>query len=119
MHMFIMILVAVLVYFLPAMIAMYRNHLNAAAIFMTNFLLGWTIIGWIVALIWALTNSPATAARQTSKFLKFTFALIVAFILLIAWILMPHKIADHSTGTMQAPVVRTGVPVPADEIFGK
>ena len=41
-------------YFLPAIIG--RNHKQSTAIFMLNLLLGWTVIGWIGALIWALTK---------------------------------------------------------------
>ena len=42
-------------YFLPAIIAKGRNHHNTIAIFATNILLGWTCLGWIIALIWSLT----------------------------------------------------------------
>jgi uncharacterized membrane protein YhaH (DUF805 family) len=47
--------VAIIVYFIPTWIATARKHHNADAIFVTNLLLGWTAIGWIVALIWSLT----------------------------------------------------------------
>ena len=47
------IVFATLLYFLPTVFA--RKKRNFAAIFAFNFLLGWTIIGWIVALIWSLT----------------------------------------------------------------
>ena len=40
-----------LLYFLPAIIG--RNKRQAGAIFLVNFLAGWTIIGWFIALIWA------------------------------------------------------------------
>jgi hypothetical protein len=42
-------------YFLPAIIAGVRGHQSTAAIFVLNMLLGWTMIGWIVALIWSLS----------------------------------------------------------------
>ncbi|MFS2317781.1 superinfection immunity protein [Maricaulis sp. D1M11] len=41
--------------FLPTLIALIRGHHNTFAIFLTNLLLGWTGIGWIVALIWSFT----------------------------------------------------------------
>lgn len=31
------------------------NKANASAILILNFLLGWTLIGWVVALVWACT----------------------------------------------------------------
>jgi hypothetical protein len=44
------------VYFLPAIVARKRNHRNTVAIFVLNLFLGWTLIGWVAALVWALTN---------------------------------------------------------------
>jgi hypothetical protein len=49
-----MILLAVL-HFLPTLIALLRGHHNGFAIFLTNLLLGWTVIGWLIALIWSCT----------------------------------------------------------------
>ncbi len=51
------VVVAALLYFLPALIALLRGHHNGFAIFLTNVLLGWTLIGWIIALIWSTTAS--------------------------------------------------------------
>jgi hypothetical protein len=48
------------VYFLPTIIAIGRRNSNTASVFVLNLLLGWSLIGWIVALVWALAaNSPA------------------------------------------------------------
>lgn len=43
-------------YFLPTIIAAFKRKKNSTAIGVLNFFLGWTAIGWLVALIWALTN---------------------------------------------------------------
>ena len=43
-------------YFLPTLIAVINNRSNQTAIMALNFLLGWTFIGWVVALIWSLTD---------------------------------------------------------------
>ncbi len=43
-------------YFLPTIIALLRGHRNALAIFLLNFFLGWTFIGWVVALVWSATR---------------------------------------------------------------
>ena len=43
-------------YFIPNWVASVRHHHNANAIFFLNLLLGWTFIGWVVALVWALTE---------------------------------------------------------------
>ena len=41
-------------YLLPWSIALWRDAPGLTKIFLVNFLLGWTIIGWVIALIWAL-----------------------------------------------------------------
>ena len=48
-------IVALILLFLPTLIALLRGHDNSFAIFLTNLLLGWTGIGWIIALIWSFT----------------------------------------------------------------
>jgi hypothetical protein len=50
----LLVLVAFL-YFVPAAFAAHRGHPNKGAIFVLNLLLGWTYLGWVVALIWAST----------------------------------------------------------------
>ena len=40
-----------LLYFLPTIIARHKN--DFMGVFMVNLLFGWTVIGWIGALIWA------------------------------------------------------------------
>lgn len=42
-------------YFLPTIIALIRNSDRAGAVFVMNFFLGWTIIGWVWALVWAVS----------------------------------------------------------------
>lgn len=41
-------------YLLPFSVALWRNHPVLMKIFLVNLILGWTIIGWVVALVWAL-----------------------------------------------------------------
>ncbi|OGQ28976.1 MAG: hypothetical protein A2321_01055 [Omnitrophica WOR_2 bacterium RIFOXYB2_FULL_45_11] len=40
-------------YFLPTLIAFLRQHKNKPAIFLLNLLLGWTVLGWVVSLVWS------------------------------------------------------------------
>lgn len=42
-------------YLIPALVAYRRRHPNAAAIVLLNVLLGWTVLGWAAALVWAAT----------------------------------------------------------------
>ena len=43
-----------LFYFLPFAIAFNRKRANTGAIFALNLFLGWSLIGWVVTLVWAL-----------------------------------------------------------------
>ena len=46
---------------LPTIIAYERNHPNLVPIFILNLFFGWTLIGWVGALIWALIALPERA----------------------------------------------------------
>lgn len=41
-------------YMLPWAIAVCKGSPNVTAIFWVNLLLGWTLLGWVAALIWSL-----------------------------------------------------------------
>ena len=47
------LIVSGLLYFVPTILG--RHKADVMGIFLVNLLLGWTIIGWIVALVWALS----------------------------------------------------------------
>lgn len=51
------LVLGILLYFLPAIIG--RHKRDAAGIFLVNLLLGWTVIGWVIALIWACTSEDS------------------------------------------------------------
>jgi hypothetical protein len=55
------LILAALLYFLPAIIG--RNKADFAGIFLLNLLLGWTVIGWIIALIWACSAETHVPVR--------------------------------------------------------
>jgi len=44
------------VYVFPSFVADKRYHRQRWAILALNLLLGWTFIGWVAALVWALTS---------------------------------------------------------------
>jgi ABC-type sugar transport system permease subunit len=56
MRLFFAVLITLLslFYFLPFAIAFNKKRANTGAIFALNLFLGWTLIGWVVALVWAL-----------------------------------------------------------------
>ena len=51
-----LVLLALFTYFVPTMVATSRSHRQALPIFVINAFLGWTLIGWVVALAWACTT---------------------------------------------------------------
>ena len=55
----VLFFVLLFLYFLPAIIAFNRKHRNAGATLALNFFLGWTFVGWVASLVWALTNNKA------------------------------------------------------------
>lgn len=55
----------ILFYLVPTLVAHNRKHHNLGAIFALNLLLGWTLVGWVAALVWALTRpAPAPGAPE-------------------------------------------------------
>jgi hypothetical protein len=50
-------------YFLPSIIALARSKRDLLAIFLLNLFLGWSVIGWIVALIWAAKHDAPVVVR--------------------------------------------------------
>ena len=48
------LMVLLALYLAPVWIAEDRRHRNAAGIALVNLLLGWTLLGWIAALVWAV-----------------------------------------------------------------
>ena len=52
----IALVVALAAYLAPSVVGFARHHHNRWAIFALNLLLGWTVLGWIGALVWALTR---------------------------------------------------------------
>ena len=58
----VVVAAVITIYFVPAIIAAGRKHHQAGAIFVLNLLAGWTVLGWIVAVVWACTAVRSTAA---------------------------------------------------------
>jgi hypothetical protein len=43
-------------YFLPTLVAICRSKRNTFAIFVLNLLSAWSVVGWVLALVWACTR---------------------------------------------------------------
>ncbi|MGH9734346.1 MAG: superinfection immunity protein [Candidatus Acidiferrales bacterium] len=53
---FVVIALILILYFLPSVIAW--NKRSFGPVMAINFFLGWTLVGWVVALAWALKDDP-------------------------------------------------------------
>jgi len=49
-----LITLSIIFYFIPSIIAAVQNKKNFTAIIVTNIIFGWTVLGWIICLIWSL-----------------------------------------------------------------
>jgi Superinfection immunity protein len=57
------LVVLVLIYFAPSLIALRRGHRQLGPIVVINAAFGWTLIGWVVSLAWSVSaiNRPQAA----------------------------------------------------------
>jgi hypothetical protein len=51
-------------YLAPTIVAQYRSHPQFAPILVVNVQTGWTGVGWVVAIAWALTTQPQHQAAK-------------------------------------------------------
>ena len=52
------ILILIGLYFLPTIVAASRKVVNLGSIVVINVFLGWTLVGWVVALAMAVRTKP-------------------------------------------------------------
>ncbi len=57
----IMLIVGICFYFIPSIIALLRMKKNLVAIIALNFFLGWSLIGWVISLVWSLSSDSKPA----------------------------------------------------------
>ena len=53
----ISICAALSLYLLPSIVALERRNKDKLAIFILNLLLGWTLLFWVISLVWAVKKS--------------------------------------------------------------
>lgn len=65
---FILLILGVIVYFIPALVANNHQHPQTGAITILNLFLGWTLLGWVIALVWACSKQePQKVVIQNEK----------------------------------------------------
>ena len=52
----LVVIIGLALYFLPTIIAANRKKTNTVSIFVLNLFLGWSLVGWVVSLVWALAQ---------------------------------------------------------------
>jgi hypothetical protein len=52
------VVLALALYFLPAILADRRKRVDVLTLALFNACLGWTVLGWLLALYWALQPNP-------------------------------------------------------------
>jgi hypothetical protein len=52
---YIVVCTVLLMYMFPTLVAVQRVHPQRASIIIINTMLGWTGLGWLIALAWSLT----------------------------------------------------------------
>ncbi len=73
----VMFLLLLFIYFIPSIVALNirltkKNIItdkktNATSIFVLNFFLGWTLVGWVIALVWAVSDDSKPKNIVESK----------------------------------------------------
>ena len=54
-------------YFVPAIVAHKRKHPSFTGILLVDLFFGWTLVGWVGALVWAVTNNNKTVIVQSES----------------------------------------------------
>lgn len=63
----LVLFVAACVYLLPSVVAASTRHRYTAVIAVVNVFLGWTIVGWLIAFVWALINPVSRPQAPTPR----------------------------------------------------
>jgi hypothetical protein len=61
------VIIALALYLLPSIVALSRHHTNKLAIIALNILVGWTFIGWVISIVWALTSNVSYAPPKSIR----------------------------------------------------
>ena len=56
------------IYFLSTIVALLRERHDKISIFLLNFFLGWSLIGWVVALIWSFKNDRIVYVQSPQRY---------------------------------------------------
>jgi hypothetical protein len=63
----LLVIGSIVLYFLPAIIAYKRNHVNKGMILLIDALLGWTFLGWAGTLVWAFIDTDGSTTNKVFR----------------------------------------------------
>ena len=97
-------------YWVPTIVAFKRKHPSKGGVLALNFFLGWSFIGWVVSLVWALSDNAGKGNNQTIVINNGHAPMPVE-----------HRVGDvvnghRFNGTAWTPVEVTGSPAPTAQI---
>jgi len=55
-------------YFLPTIVALMRERHDKLSIFLLNFFLGWSVVGWVISLIWACKSDRVVYVQTPQRY---------------------------------------------------
>ena len=58
------IIIVLTLYLVPSIIAMTRGIPSVGGVIVVNLFLGWTFLGWVVALAWACSGSTSGQGKH-------------------------------------------------------
>ncbi|HEX5508883.1 MAG TPA: superinfection immunity protein [Pseudolabrys sp.] len=70
----VILAIVITIYFTPAIVAYRRKHAQFTAILWLDILTGWTFLGWVAALIWALSNPQVVSTKPVGDSTRYTKA---------------------------------------------
>jgi hypothetical protein len=113
-------LLAAIFYFVPFAVAQMRGQRNATAIFVLNLLLGWTLLGWVGALVWACTSNTDAAIQEKNSQSCSTVLRILSIVLVVvgAVELIVHQsnTPSHASSSIyNTPIYNSPIPTPASK----
>ena len=134
-----------LVYLSPVIVAVLRKNPAAGTVFLINLFLGWTVIGWFVALAWSYVGAAqtvvvasataggapiSTLAPAPAKWwhlavkivgVVILLAMLLGFYLIFTTPVSPEvqRAVSGAKATEIKPVLPQGVPQNAEELFGQ
>ncbi len=105
----ILIVIVIDIYFWPFNIAIRKKVEDKVAVFIINLILAWTVIGWIICLMWAISLSDERSEKEKEeykeskdenfKFLKKYWKILIGIILTIAIMVGIGSEMSNSTKT--------------------